>query len=213
MRYKVVLFDLDGVICHTDNFHYKAWKVIADKLNTEFTPVDNNRLRGVSRMESLDILLEKCPNVISDEDKINLAEEKNEIYRSFLMTMTNADADEKIVKMLSKLKNLGVVLAIASSSKNANLILEKLNIISFFDVVIDGNCISNSKPDPEVFIKAAEALKMKPEECIVVEDAEAGIDAGIAGGFHCAAVGDAINCKKAKYNLSNVQDIVKIVTA
>lgn len=211
MRYQAVLLDLDGVLCHTDQFHYKAWKVIADRLNTEFTKNDNNRLRGVSRMESLEILLEKCPNNILDEEKIRLAEEKNDIYCGFLMTLTKNDTDKDILKMLSELKNMGIKLAVASSSKNAKLILKMLELDCFFDAVIDGKCISKSKPNPEVFIKAAQALNMKTENCIVVEDAEAGIDAAIAGGFSSAAVGDAKVCGKAKYNLESVQEIVGII--
>lgn len=210
-EYRAILFDLDGPICHTDQFHYQAWKVIADQIGVEFTPTDNNRLRGVSRMESLRIILERYPHELSEEEQNRLAEQKNTIYRSLLQQMTPNDLDSETRETLFTLRKQGLKLAIASSSKNAPIILEHLGLDSFFDAVIDGNQITHSKPHPEVFLKAAEAVGVAPDACLVVEDAKAGIEAAIAGGFDSAAIGDAVNCGLATYNLDSLKQLVLIV--
>lgn len=208
--YQAILFDLDGVLCHTDQYHYQAWKVIADKLHTVFTPEDNNRLRGVSRMESLNILLEKCPREVPAEEREMLATEKNGIYRELLTKMTPDDLDPEVRETLFTLRRQGIKMAVASSSKNTPLILARLELDHFFDAVVDGNQITHSKPDPEVFLRAAQALGFAPDQCLVVEDAEAGVDAAIAGGFDSAAIGDAVNCHKATYDLDSLKQLVLI---
>lgn len=210
-EYHAILFDLDGPICHTDQFHYQAWKVIADQIGLEFTLEDNNRLRGVSRMESLRIILERYPHEMPEEEQIRLAEQKNAIYRNLLAQMTPNDMDSETRETLFTLRRQGLKLAIASSSKNAPMILERLGMDSFFDAVIDGNQISHSKPHPEVFQKAACAVGLPPKDCLVVEDAQAGIEAAIAGGFDSAAIGDAVRCGKATYNLDSLKQLVLIV--
>ena len=212
MKYQGVIFDLDGVICHTDEYHYQAWKVLADKLDTYFDREINNRLRGVSRMDSLEIVLEwYTGEPLSQERKVELATEKNEIYRQLLAQMSPKDLSAEVADTLNKLREMGLKLAIGSSSKNAPFILERIGLGSFFDAISDGNNITKSKPDPEVFLKAAEFLGLKPETCLVVEDAEAGVDAAIAGGMDAAAIGDAVGCGKGTYNLATFSDLLEAV--
>lgn len=188
-KYRGVIFDLDGVLCHTDRFHYRAWKKIADKLDLPFNEEINNRLRGVSRMDSLDIILEKCVDPIPEEKKEELAAEKNSCYRELLSEMTPADMKPSVREMLISLRKNGIRTAVGSSSKNASYILERLEAREMFDAVCDGTMISNSKPHPEVFLKAAEKLRLKPEECLVVEDAPAGLEAAKTAGMDCAVIG------------------------
>jgi beta-phosphoglucomutase len=211
MRYEAVIFDLDGVICHTDKYHYEAWKAISDKLIIYFDENINNRLRGVSRMESFNIILEKYDGVMSEEDKAKYSEEKNEIYKKLLNKMSTDDLSEEVKNTLVELRNKGVKLAIGSSSKNAKFILNQLGLGDFFDAISDGNNITKSKPDPEVFLKAAEYLGVSSEKCMVVEDAIAGLEAAISGGMDSAAIGEAVFSKRATYNLNSFSDLLKII--
>lgn len=212
MSIKAVIFDLDGVIVFTDKFHYQAWKKMADTMGIYFDEEINNRLRGVSRMDSLEIILERYNGKpLSQEEKENLAAQKNETYRELLKTMTPADVSEEVRDTLAELRKRGYGIALGSSSKNAKFILERVQLLDAFDKISDGNNITKSKPDPEVFLKAAEFLGENPADCLVVEDAEAGIDAGIAGGMKTAAIGDAVNCKKADYTLSTFSDLLEIL--
>ena len=212
MSLKAAIFDLDGVIVFTDKFHYQAWKKMADSMGIYFDEEINNRLRGVSRMDSLEIILERYEGEpLSQEKKEALAAEKNETYRELLKTMTPADVSKEVRDTLAELRKRGYGIALGSSSKNAKFILERVELLDAFDKISDGNNITKSKPDPEVFEKAAEFLGEKPEDCLVVEDAEAGIDAGIAGGMKTAAIGDAVNCGKADYTLQTFSDLLKIL--
>lgn len=207
-KYKGIIFDLDGVICHTDQYHYKAWKVIADDLGISFDQKVNNKLRGVSRMESLDIILNEGNVKLEDKEKEALAARKNEAYRTYLHEMSAADLDAKVIETLKKLKELKIKMAIGSSSKNATFILGKLGLSDFFDAVIDGNCISESKPNPEVFDKARIALHLAKEECVVVEDAFSGIEAAIHAGMDCIGIGDASKSVKATYKIAEFSDLL-----
>ena len=164
MKYKGIIFDLDGVICHTDKYHYQAWKKLADKLGIYFDEEINNRLRGVSRMESFEIILEKYDGEMTEEEKVRYASEKNDLYRELLKNMTTADLDPQVKETLDALRSRGLLLAIGSSSRNAGFILERLGLSGYFDAVSDGNNISRSKPDPEVFLKAAEYLNLQPQD-------------------------------------------------
>ncbi len=212
MKYKAVIFDLDGVICSTDEYHYKAWKKLADKMNISFDRKVNERLRGVSRMESLEIILKNYHgNMLSREEKDKLTEEKNQIYRESLSNMSEKDLSSEVKETLEFLHNMGLKLAIGSSSKNTKYILKQIGLESFFDAISDGTNIKKSKPDPEVFLKAAEFIHEKPENCLVVEDAEAGIDAAIAGHFDSAGIGTAVAHGKATYRLNSFQEIIKVV--
>lgn len=174
---KGAIFDLDGVIVDTASFHYLAWKRLADELGFYFSPADNERLKGVSRMKSLDILLEVGNISATDEEKIKMAEKKNKWYVESLKTLTQNDLLNGAKQYLESLRKKDVKIALGSASKNAPMILEKLHITELFDAVVDGNSVSNAKPDPEVFLKAAGLLQLSPEECVVFEDSQAGIDA------------------------------------
>lgn len=207
---KGIIFDLDGVLLSTDEYHYMAWKGIADKLGIYFDRQINNKLRGVSRMDSLEIVLGKS-NTFSSIEKEMLAEEKNELYREFLSRLTPASVAVEVRETLDKIREAGFKTAIGSSSKNTRYILERTNLIQYFNAISDGNNISKSKPDPEVFLKASEYIALSPSECIVVEDAHAGIDAAKSGGFIAVAIGDAITHKGADYKINNITEILNIL--
>ena len=209
MRYKGIIFDLDGVICSTDEYHYMAWKGLADRLGIPFDRERNNLLRGVSRMASLEIVLEKGEKSYTDEEKAAFAEEKNTNYRKLLGRMSPADLSEDVKAALEALRKTDIKLAIGSSSKNTPFILERIGLGSFFDAVADGNCITHSKPHPEVFLKAADMLGLSPRDCLVVEDAHAGVEAAVAGGFDCAAIGDAKDDERAEWHLERFGDILR----
>ncbi len=209
---KGIIFDLDGVLCSTDEYHYLAWKRLADGLGIRFDRAINNRLRGVSRMESLEIILENYHGKpLTDVEKAELAEQKNTVYRESLAKMSPADLGVEIRATLDELRRRGYRLAIGSSSKNTPFILERLGLADFFDAVSDGNNITRSKPDPEVFLKAAEFLGLPPGECMVVEDAVSGAQAGHAGGFTVACVGDASRAGVGDYNLTALPELLKIL--
>ncbi len=212
MKFKAVIFDLDGVICFTDEYHYLAWKQVADELGAYFDRDINNRLRGVSRMDSLDIILENYHGEpLSAERKQDIAERKNGLYREYLKKMSTADLSDEVRDTLIRLRELGLKLAIGSSSKNTKLILERIGLSGFFDAVSDGNNISRSKPDPEVFLKAADMLGEAPADCLVVEDAVSGAQAGHAGGMQVACLGDASEKKAGDYNLSAFSQLLDII--
>lgn len=211
MKYKAIIFDLDGVICHTDHYHYQAWKHIADKLGVYFDEVINNRLRGISRMESFEIILEGYDGILSDGEKMRYVAEKNEIYKKLLLDMSPKDLSDEVKETLEKLKKQGFRLAIGSSSRNAGTILRQIGLARFFNAVSDGNNISKSKPDPEVFLTASHILNVPSEDCIVVEDAMAGVEAAIAAGMDCAGIGDAAKSDLATYKLNTFSDLLRVV--
>lgn len=211
MKYKGIIFDLDGVICSTDEYHYSAWKALADRLGIPFDQERNNLLRGISRMASLEIILEKSKVDYSDEEKRAFAEEKNNTYRELLRHMSSSNLSDDVKATLETLRKTDLKLAIGSSSKNAPLILEALGLSHFFDVVVDGNCISHSKPHPEVFLKAATMIGYFPHNCLVVEDAHAGVEAAVAGGFDCAAMGDAKDDSRAVWHIQKLSDLLKLL--
>lgn len=183
MNIRAVIFDLDGVIVTTDDCHYNAWKKMADDEGIYFDRKINERLRGVSRMESLEIILERAEKEYTHEEKKELAEKKNRIYVELINKLTPKDILPGVLNNLNQLKKSGIKVAIGSSSKNTPIILRQVGLSSFFDAVSDGNNISHSKPDPEVFLKAAEMLKVAPKNCMIVEDADAGIEAGKRAGM------------------------------
>lgn len=212
MRYKGVIFDLDGVICSTDEYHYQAWKALADEIGAvEFCRADNARQRGVSRMESLEVVLEKAPKSYTPEEKQALADRKNRMYQALLSNMSPADLSDEVRRTLDELRGRGLMLAIGSSSKNAPLILERIGLGNWFDQVASGNQITHSKPHPEVFLLAARLLGLEPHDCLVVEDAEAGIEAGQRGGFDTAGIGPAADCGRATFELRSFSDLSDLV--
>lgn len=207
---KAIIFDLDGVICHTDEYHYQAWKAMADSMGIPFDRKVNNRLRGVSRMASLEIILERYSGELSQTEKEELAEQKNEMYKESLKKMSPSDLSEEVMATLEELRRRGYKLAIGSSSKNARFILQQLGLGNFFDAISDGNNITHSKPDPEVFVKAAQMLCISPEDCLVVEDAVSGAVAGKRGGMQVACVGDAAAEKAGDYNLASFAELLEV---
>lgn len=211
MKYKAAIFDLDGVICFTDKYHYLAWKELADEEGIYFDEQINNRLRGVSRMESLEIILERASKSYTEEEKVAMATKKNDVYKELLVQMSPADVSDDVAKALKGLKEGGAKIAIGSSSKNAGTILERIGLYDEFDKISDGNNITKSKPDPEVFLKAAEMLGLAPADCIVVEDAKAGIAAAKAGGFDSAGIGEAAEDPDATYPIQKISDLLGIV--
>ncbi|MCR5672075.1 MAG: beta-phosphoglucomutase [Butyrivibrio sp.] len=212
MDIKAVIFDLDGVLVFTDKYHYMAWKEIAGELGIDFTEKDNDRLRGVSRAESLEIILEKYKKEpLSQEEKAKILEKKNNLYREYLKEMSPKDVSPEVRKTLKAIRDGGLKLAVGSSSKNTAFILEKTDLTDSFDGVADGTHITRSKPDPEVFLKAAQFISEDPKNCIVVEDADAGVEAALAAGMKCAAIGSATANGKAHYNLTVITDLIKIL--
>jgi beta-phosphoglucomutase/hypothetical glycosyl hydrolase len=207
---KAIIFDLDGVICFTDKYHYQAWKQLANKQGIYFDETINNRLRGVSRMDSLEIILERADKEYTQEEKEAMAAEKNDAYVELLKEMSPADLSDEVRSTLETLRERGYKLAIGSSSKNTKTILGRIGLGDFFDAISDGTNITKSKPDPEVFLKAAEFVGEKPADCLVVEDAHAGIDAAVAGGFESAGIGEAADHPHVTYKMSTFADLLDI---
>ena len=208
-KIKAVIFDLDGVLCFTDKYHYQAWKALADELGIYFDEKINDRLRGISRMASLEIILEKSNQQYTQEEKVEFTEKKNVIYRNLLRSMSPKDVTEEVRRTLTELRRRGYLLAIGSSSKNTQFIVNQIEAASYFDAIADGNDITRSKPDPEVFLTAALKLGVSPEECVVVEDADAGIKAAKAGNMTAFALGgDARYSSEKDAELSGFADLL-----
>lgn len=189
MKAKACLFDLDGVLVDTARFHYLAWKDLAQRLGFHFTEEDNERLKGVSRMDSLEILLEIGGIRLSQDDKLMYATQKNNLYLTYIETMTPEDILPGALEFMKALRREGIKTALGSVSKNAALILEKTGLLLLFDAIVDGNLISRAKPDPEVFLKGAELLGVPASSCIVFEDAVAGVEAAHRAGMKCVGIG------------------------
>lgn len=187
---RACIFDLDGVLVDTAKYHFIAWRNLAAKLGVEFSEHDNEQLKGLSRDASLDYILNKGKIIASTQDREAWKEEKNSEYLSLVMQMNEDETLPNVKELLNELKTNGVKLALGSASKNAELILERVNIKHYFDVIIDGNKTSRSKPDPEVFLLGAQALQCEPNDCIVFEDALNGIKAAKSGGFFAIGIGD-----------------------
>lgn len=211
MKVDAVIFDLDGVICYTDEYHYQAWKAMADSIGVPFNREINNRLRGVSRMASLEIVLEKAQGEFSAAEKEALAEQKNELYKKLLARMSPSDLSDEVKTTLDELRCRGYLLAIGSSSRNTPFILRQIGLGEYFDAVSDGNNITRSKPDPEVFEKAAKMLWVDPGRCLVVEDAVSGAEAAHRAGMKAACVGDASRAGAGDYNMKTVKDLLEIL--
>lgn len=209
---KAVIFDLDGVICFTDKYHYLAWKALADRLGIYFDEKINDRLRGVSRMASLEIILERATEAYTPEQKEAFAEEKNNTYRDLLKNMSPADLTDEVKNTLIELRSRGYKLSIGSSSKNTKFILGQIGLGDFFDAIADGTDITHSKPDPEVFLCSAKKIGIDPADCAVVEDAKSGIQAAKAAGMTALALfGDAKDCGEEDYDLTSFADLLNIL--
>jgi beta-phosphoglucomutase len=197
MTLKACLFDLDGVIVNTAKYHYIAWRQIAQELGFAFSAADNERLKGVSRQRSLEILLEVGGLALGTDEKVRLAEKKNAVYLQYVMKMTPDDILPGAAAFLRACRAAGYGTALATASRNAAVILELLRIAPLFDVVMDGNRVSHTKPDPEVFLNCARDLGVAPSECAVFEDAEAGIEAAVAAGMLAIGIGNPAVLRKA----------------
>jgi len=189
MKYKGLLFDLDGVLVDTAKYHYLAWKQMAEKLGIAFTEQDNERLKGVSRMRSFEIILEIGGVEMTQEEKARCCREKNDVYVEFIRNMPKEELFPGVREFLEDARGKGYRIALGSASKNSGMILSRLEITDLFDAIIDGTKVSKAKPDPEVFLKGTEELGVLPAECIVFEDAVAGIQAAHSGGMVAVGVG------------------------
>jgi beta-phosphoglucomutase len=206
-KIKACIFDLDGVIVDTAKYHYLAWKRLANELGFEFTEKDNERLKGVSRMESLEILLE-IGNVEADEEtKLNLAEKKNNWYREYISKMDESEILPGAKEFIETLRAEGYKVAIGSSSKNTMTILYSIKMVDYFDAIIDGTKITKAKPDPEVFLLGAKALDVTPEECVVFEDAKAGVEAAKRAGMYAIGLGSEEILKDADKVIPNLKGV------
>lgn len=208
---KAVVFDLDGVICSTDEQHYQGWQALADRLDIPFSREVNNRFRGVSRMACMDILEEIGGKHYTDAEKVEYATWKNDYYRELLGEMSPKDLSEEVKSTLDELRARGYILAIGSSSKNTKYILQRLGLEGYFDAISDGTNIVKSKPDPEVFLKAADFISTPYAACLVVEDAVSGVEAAHAAGMKAATVGDAAEKGCGDYVMSTFSDLLKIL--
>jgi len=195
---RAAIFDLDGVIVNTARYHYLAWKRLAHEIGFDFTETDNERLKGVSRTRSLEILLEIGGFTLDSAAKAKLADQKNSWYVDYISHMDASELLPGTVEYLQCIRAKNVKIALGSASKNAPLILERIGISSFFDAIVDGNKVSKAKPDPEVFLRAAEELHIAPAECVVFEDAEAGIEAAHRAGMGVVGIGNATVLKDAE---------------
>jgi beta-phosphoglucomutase len=210
------LFDLDGVLVDTAVYHYQAWKALANSLGFDFTEEQNEHLKGVNRMRSLDMILEWGNVSKTDEEKAELAKVKNEQYVSMISKMTEAEVLPGTLPLLEQLKAAGIKIALGSASKNSGLILERTNLAHLFDAIVDGNHVTASKPDPEVFLKGADALGLEPANCLVFEDAQAGVQAAVNGGMKVVGIGQQNNLQGADVVIKdlseiNVQEIIALV--
>jgi beta-phosphoglucomutase len=194
---KAVIFDLDGVIVDTARYHFLAWKRLADELGIKFTEADNERLKGVSRIRSMEILMELGGVTLSQYEKEKLANKKNTWFVDYVERMMPEEIYSGVRVLIEKLKERGIHIALASSSKNARTVLQLLHIQNLFEVVTDGTMITHSKPDPEIFLLAAEKLGIDPKDCLVFEDAEAGVEGALAAGMLCVGIGSQEQLFKA----------------
>ncbi len=207
MSLKACIFDLDGVIVDTAKYHYLAWKKLAVMLNIQFSRKDNERLKGVSRMASLDIILEIGKMSLDYKKREEYAALKNEWYLDYIRRMTPDEILPGSLELISELKNAGIKVALGSASRNTPLILERLGIGKLFDAVADGNVVSKAKPDPEVFIEAAKMVGAAPADCVVFEDAIAGVEAALAAGMICIGIGSEKILTDAHYVVSGLDKI------
>lgn len=201
------IFDLDGVIVDTAKYHYLAWRQLAEKLGFEFTPEQGEATKGVSRMASLEIVLKAggMEERFSQEEKLKMATEKNEIYLSYIQRMTSEEVLPGVEHFLKELHQKGIKVVLGSASKNAGVILDRCNLRRWFDVLVDGTLVSKAKPDPEVFSKGAELSGISPRECVVFEDAAAGIEAATRAGMRSVGVGGSPLLCKATMQLTSFE--------
>ncbi len=207
---RAAIFDLDGVIVDTAKYHYLAWKRLANECGFDFTEADNERLKGVSRIRSLEILLQIGGLTFDDGPKAQMAAQKNEWYVDYIRHMDVSEILPGAIEYLQRLRAKGVKTALGSASRNAPLILERLGISALFDVIVDGNKVTKAKPDPEVFLRAADELGIPPASCVVFEDAEAGIEAAHRAGMGAVGIGNPSTLKEADIVIPGLLELVVI---
>ncbi|MEK4508731.1 beta-phosphoglucomutase [Paenibacillus anaericanus] len=205
---KGAIFDLDGVIVDTAKYHYLAWRSLAERLGFEFTEAHNERLKGVSRVESLRILLEVGGVEATEEERLEMADTKNKEYINYISQLDPSEILPGAKEYLELLRSQGVKIALGSASKNAEFILSRLSITDLFDAVIDGTKVSKAKPDPEVFLAASAALQLNPLDCVVFEDAEAGVQAGKAAGSKVVGIGSPDILKEADIVIAGLYELL-----
>ncbi len=203
---KACIFDLDGVIVDTAHYHFIAWRKLAKELGIDLTEKDNERLKGVSRMRSLEIILEMGGIEMSEIEKNKLAGKKNDWFVEYVNAMKPEEIFSGVKELIMEMKRLGIKVALASSSKNADTVIRLLNIQSLFEAIVDGTMIAHTKPDPEIFLLTANRLGVAPECCLVFEDAEAGVEAALRAGMKCIGVGSAEHLGKADKVVKNAAD-------
>jgi beta-phosphoglucomutase len=201
------IFDLDGVIVDTARYHFLAWKRLTDQLGIHFTEADNERLKGVSRMASLEIILEIGNRKLNNRQKQEYAALKNNWYTDYISKMTPDEILPGCIEFINELRNANIRVAIGSASKNTPMILSRVGILDMFDAVADGNIVTNAKPDPEVFMKAANLVGVEPGNCVVFEDAVAGVQAALNAGMMCIGVGSAKVLTKAHFVVSGLKEM------
>ncbi|MGF1735608.1 beta-phosphoglucomutase [Photobacterium satsumensis] len=194
---KGVIFDLDGVLVDTACLHYEAWRKIANKLNIPFSEKDNEKLKGVSRKDSLDIILDNSNEIFSETEKHQLLLDKNNDYLKLVNQLNENDVLDGVVKLIEELKCKEIMIALGSASKNARLILELTGLYHHFDYIVDGNMVVKTKPAPDVFLTGAELLGLLPSECLVFEDAQAGVQAALNAGMAVVGVGEHASLHQA----------------
>ena len=211
IRIQAALFDLDGVVVFTDKYHYLAWKELSDKNGWFFSEEINQGCRGVPRMESLEVILRHNHVEIGEEQKLSLADQKNRRYVELLRTIGPEDIYPGVVSFLESLRKRGLKTALCSSSRNARLVLEMLQLMQWFDAIVTGDEVARAKPDPEIFLLGARRLGVEPEVCVVFEDAPSGIEAAIAAGMRSIGVGPRELLKNAQTTITDYSEIDLIV--
>jgi beta-phosphoglucomutase len=202
---RACIFDLDGVIVDTAHYHFLAWKRLGQEIGVELTEKDNEKLKGVSRMQSLQIILDKGKVVLAKERKESLADRKNTWFVEYIEAMKPTEIFPGVKQLISAVRKNGMKVALASSSKNAPRVIELLGIGKLFDVIVDGSMIIDTKPDPEIFLLTAQKLNIPAKDCVVFEDAEAGVEAAVRAGMKCVGVGSE-NLGKANMVVSKTAD-------
>ena len=204
---KGCIFDLDGVIVDTAHYHYLAWKRLANELGYDLTVKENEQLKGVSRMRSLEIILERAGISLNQEHKELLAEKKNLWFNDYVQQMQPDEIFAGVKLLFRDIKALGIKVGLASSSRNARSVIRLLNIQNEFDAIVDGSMITHTKPDPEIFLMAARLMGVDPGECIVFEDAEAGVEAALAAGMKCIGIGSHETLHNANKVFARTSDV------
>ncbi|MDC9721221.1 MAG: beta-phosphoglucomutase [Urechidicola sp.] len=207
MSKKAFIFDLDGVIVDTAKYHYKAWKKLANNLGFDFTETQNELLKGVSRVCSLEILLEIGNISLPEDEKARIMHNKNKHYLQYISKMGQDEILEGMQEVLLHLKENNIPFSLGSASKNARMILTQLDLIDLFDAIVDGNDVSKAKPDPEVFLIAAKKLNANPNDCVVIEDAIAGVEAANVAGMTSIGIGDKVALREADINLNSTSEL------